>query len=473
MADEERLDMSIQMGSSPAGSERRDCTPFRILILGDFHATTHSQDPIEISDETLDRAMARLRPKVDVALGDATISISFERMSDFHPDNLTQNVAIFGPLMRLREQLQEPATFDQAAQEVRSWSSWKPTTEAEEEAATSECDIERLLGRKPMTSPRKTNSLAQDLIREIVGPSNTPQIDPQQDDLIATVDQALSKLLQRLLHDPDFQAVEAAWRGLDFLANQVGSDVSLKIFLSHLPKNKLVEEMINTDEITHSTFYRIVVDQAVDTLGATPWSLVALTAPITTTDQDLVCFQRCLTLARAAQAPVIAEAAAVFAKASEEAPRWSQLRAQPEAALGGLLIAHFLLRRPYGKATEAIDSFHFEEMGGHPEPDNFLWGNPIWVLASLLGQAYNEHGWAMHSDERHTIGGMPTHCFESERGTEQTPSTLPTLAESDVNTLIQLGLMPLISMRGQDLVRIARVQSLASPPKPLKGRWQR
>ena len=112
-------------------------------------------------------------------------------------------------------------------------------------------------------------------------------------------------------------------------------------------------------------------------------------------------------------------------------------------------------------------------MNDQPEPQDYLWGNPIWVLASLLGQGYSEDSWAMHSDDRHTLGGMPTHCFESERGTQQTPSTLPTLAESDVSTLLQLGLMPLISLRGQDIVRIARVQSLSSPPTPLRGRWQR
>jgi type VI secretion system protein ImpC len=472
MANDDQLDMSIQMGGLPAGGGLRDQTPFHILILGDFHATVHSHAPIEINDETIDRTITQLQPQVDIAFGEATISISFESMSDFHPDNLTQNISDFGPLMRLREQLQEPSTFNQAAQEVRSWSSWQPPKEAEEEATTSECDIERLLGRKPITSAGKTPSLAQDLIREIVGSSNTPQIDPQRDDLVATVDQAIGKLLQHLLHDPAFQAVEAAWRGLDFLVNQVESDGALKIFLSHLPKKKLVEEMIQTDKITQSTFYRTVVDQALDTLGASPWSLVALTAPITSADQDLVCFQRCLTLARAAQVPVIAEAVTDFAKGPEEAARWSPLRAQPEAALGGLLVAQFLLRRPYGNATDAIESFHFEEIDSQPEPANFLRGNPIWILASLLGQAYNEHGWAMQPDQRHTLDGMPTHCFESERGTEQIPSTLPTLAESDATALIQLGFMPLISTRGQDIVRIACVQSLSSPPTPLYGRWR-
>ena len=291
MADEDRLEMNIQMGSAPTGSELPDRTPFRILILGDFYATTPSQDPIEISDETIDRALARLQPQAEVALEETTISISFQRMSDFHPDNIIQNTAVFVPLVNLRKQLQEPSTFDQAAQEIRSWATWKkpatePTPEPEPEASTPESDIERLLGRKPMTSPGKTSSLAQDLIRDIVGPSNTPQIDPQRDDLIATVDQAIGKLLRRILHDPGFQAVEAAWRGLDFLVNQVEPDVSLRIFLAHLPKGRLVEEMINTEEITRSTFYRTVIDQTVDTLGAAPWSLVALTAPITTTDTD-------------------------------------------------------------------------------------------------------------------------------------------------------------------------------------------
>jgi hypothetical protein len=33
------------------------------------------------------------------------------------------------------------------------------------------------------------------------------------------------------------------------------------------------------------------------------------------------------------------------------------------------------------------------------------------------------------------------------------------------------GLMPLLSFQGRDTVRVARFQSIATPPTPLSGQW--
>jgi hypothetical protein len=38
--------------------------------------------------------------------------------------------------------------------------------------------------------------------------------------------------------------------------------------------------------------------------------------------------------------------------------------------------------------------------------------------------------------------------------------------------MIALGLMPMLSMKGSDAVRVGMFQSIAKPNAPLEGRWR-
>src|SRR5271156_5223261 len=52
--------------------------------------------------------------------------------------------------------------------------------------------------------------------------------------------------------------------------------------------------------------------------------------------------------------------------ATTEGDSWTALRQLPEACYLGLVLPRFLLRLPYGKATDAVERFDFEEMPGVP-----------------------------------------------------------------------------------------------------------
>ncbi len=45
------------------------------------------------------------------------------------------------------------------------------------------------------------------------------------------------------------------------------------------------------------------------------------------------------------------------------------------------------------------------------------------------------------------------------------------LTEEAAERLLEAGLMPLLSYKNQDRIRLARFQSIAAPLKPLQGRW--
>src|SRR5262249_28353216 len=94
---------------------------------------------------------------------------------------------------------------------------------------------------------------------------------------------------------------------------------------------------------------------------------------------------------------------------------WQALRRMPEADHVALAAPRFLLRQPYGKSGEAIESFPFEELPGEAAHENFLWGHPAMLCAVLLVDAIQSQ---LDDDEAEAPAGgevddLPMHKFTS------------------------------------------------------------
>lgn len=57
--------------------------------------------------------------------------------------------------------------------------------------------------------------------------------------LIAALDQKLSEQLNLIMHHPDFQQLESAWRGLHYLVSNTETDEMLKIRVMNISKKEL------------------------------------------------------------------------------------------------------------------------------------------------------------------------------------------------------------------------------------------
>jgi type VI secretion system protein ImpC len=131
-----------------------------------------------------------------------------------------------------------------------------------------------------------------------------------------------------------------------------------------------------------------------------------------------------------------------------------------------------LLRLPYGKDTEPIDQFDFDELSDCTDHEEYLWGNPAIVCVCLLAEAFGRSGWPLTGVLGQELMGLPMHVYKSNGETHVTPCAETILTERAMQKLIEKGLMPLLSIKGRDAVRMARFQSIAKPNTPLAGRWK-
>ena len=73
---------------------------------------------------------------------------------------------------------------------------------------------------------------------------------------------------------------------------------------------------------------------------------------------------------------------------------------------------------------------------------------------------------------RPVLHSLPVHTWKEYGNVELKPCAEVLLTLKAAETMIGLGLMPLLSMKGSDRVRVGAFQSIAKPPAPLEGRWR-
>jgi type VI secretion system protein ImpC len=481
-------------------------TPFCIAILGDFSGRENrgliepkavgERRPYLVDRDNFDEVLLKLRPELHLPTeGRNPLVFRFSELDDFHPDRLFENEA-FQKLKALRERVQDPSAFAEIADDL----GFRPPSAARESesprisapsparlASGSLLDemIEQTESRAALEPARKTGEI-QEFARQLAAKYSVSAPDPRQPDAVAAVDGAIGDTMRAILHHPDFQALEAIWRATFLLVRQVETGPQLKIYLIDISKQELAADLKASDDLRKSGTFRLLVEKAIDTPGADPWSVVVGNFKFGSGSEDIDLLAKLAAVAQRAGAALLggADPSLLGCSSLEAAPHprdwceskaqvsWKQLRLRPESASVALALPRFLLRLPYGQETSPLESFEFEEFPGHPSHNEYLWGNSAFVVALLLSQSFSEAGWEMRLGSLSQIENLPLHTYRVEGDAQLKPCAEVLLTEEAVERILDHGLIPLVSFKGRDSVRVGRFQSMAEPHRPLAGRWQ-
>jgi len=512
----EKMEFQLGTQTSFAPRKAKDDTPFSIAILADFSGRGNrslcetgtslaARKRMAVDVDNMDDLPMKLGCEIHIPLGSREgprIPLQFSELSDFHPDRIFDRLEVFQKLKTIRKLMQNPATFAEAASQVRSWiSDDQETGKSEAEQAQSgpeqeESDtetVERLLGKRSGQEPPSASASRfvdiNALIRETVKPYIVPAPDPQQAELLAQVDQAISGQMRAILHQADFRQLEATWRILHFLVSQMETDEMLKLYIIDVSKAELAADLTSADNLQSTDTYRLLVEQSVGVAGAEPYAVLVGGYTFDQTTEDIRLLQHLSQIAQAAGATLLAAADSHFAGCQSLAATpnpndwrwqpdpaasqlWQQVRQSPEAAYIGLLLPRFLLRLPYGRDTDSIDRFDFEEFSPLAGHEQYLWGNSAVICVCLLAEAFREFGWALTGGLGRDLAGIAMHIYTSDGEKHITPCAETILTERAMEVLIDKGLMPVLSIKGRDAVRLPRFQSIAEPLSPLAGPWR-
>jgi type VI secretion system protein ImpC len=488
----------------PAGARRPGPGTVRIGVIGDFRGRG-ARGPVEsgralagrrclrVDRDDLDAVLARLGVELTLTLpvaGGTPIVLPFHELDDFHPDRILARAEVFTALRATRQRLEDPATLAEVAAQMgltsRPAESSPPTPPPPAADVPPAGLLDRILQQPRPSSRSGPAGSAQagdwrSFLEEITAP-HIRREGPLQAELIAGVEAAMAQLLREILHHPEFQALESLWRGVQLLTGRLETDSDRTLELIDLSRAELEGDLVSTTPLESTALFKLLVEPSVGTEGGRPWTFLVGDFTFGPSRRDVALLWRLGQMARLAGAPFLAAASPRFVGcdvlASTPDPDdwgpppvdagWSDLRRSAEAPYLGLALPRVLLRAPYGPESHPIETFPFAEFSEPPTHESYLWANPAFALAPLLGAAFDASG---HFD--------PT-CFDANltdlplvlEGTEDGESRAKPCAEvllghRAAERILDAGLMPLQTVRDQGIVRLARLVSVAEPAAPL------
>ncbi|WP_337924767.1 type VI secretion system contractile sheath domain-containing protein [Szabonella alba] len=468
---------------------------FRMAVFGDFSGRAAAgkietgdalarRRPIELDVDTVEEVIEGFATRLVLPVGPdgKGIEVPLGGLDDLHPDEIVGNCEIFEALKGLRQRLSVPSMAARAVAEMQGWAgefTTQATATHRHSAASSVptdrrlSDFQKLIGD---VSGRLTQvSPVDDMIAQIIGPHVVPGPSPEAAVLKASVDAAMGSAMKLILHHPEFQAIEAQWRGLDLLARRIETDVKLQIILFDVSAEELAADLAASDDLAQTGLFRLL-DAPLQEEGGIGFSALFGLYTFEETPPHAELLTRVAQVAAHVEAPFFAAITPGYLEVDLRdrhpltARAWDGLRAHDAAGWLGLVTPRFLLRRPYGRKSDPIDAFEFEEFSEQEGLKGMLWANPVLLTALLMAAEWKAGGPKMTLGGQMSMGDMPYHFARDRHGDQVAlPCTERNMTEALVRHTMTRGYMPVVSIRGRDVVRLASFQSLAG--SEIAGPW--
>jgi len=305
---------------------------------------------------------------------------------------------------------------------------------------------------------------------------------------IAQIDELIQIQLDRILHHPDFQALEASWRGLHYLVDKTETGTSLKIRVMNVSKADVVKDIESAVEFDQSALFKHIYEQEYGTYGGNPYSVLIGDYDFGRDPQDIATLTGISGIAAAAHAPFIAAASPELfdwtsfiemnkprdlAKTFESAEliKWRSFRESEDSRYVTLTLPRVMARYPYGPKTKPVDGLNYtERLGGRDEDhENYLWGNPAYALGARITDAFAKYRWCAAirgAEGGGMVADLPIYTFKTDNGdiTFKCP-TETSITDRREKELNDLGFLALCHCKGTDYATFFGGQTTNKPKK--------
>lgn len=303
---------------------------------------------------------------------------------------------------------------------------------------------------------------------------------------ITKIDQVLSTQLNEVLHAPEFQKLEASWRGLSYLVDKSETSTSLKLRVLNVTKKEILRDLTRAAEFDQSQLFKKVYGEEFDMFGGNPYSALVGDYEFSNHPEDMELLQKISNVAAAAHAPFVSAAspelfgwddftnlsdvrdlAKIFERT--EYVKWRSFRETEDSRYVGLCLPHVLMRLPYGSDTKPTDTFNFEEDVDGKDATKYLWGNAAYAFATRLTEAFALYHWtaAIRGVEGGgLVQGLPSHTFKTDEG--DVALKCPTevaIGERRDREFSELGFISLVHCKNTDYAAFFAAQSCNKPKK--------
>jgi type VI secretion system protein ImpC len=363
---------------------------------------------------------------------------------------------------------------------------------AEEEKVAEQGLLDQIIEEGRFTRDATARERGKDLVKEFVSQVLEGAVTVSRDAeasinaRIAQIDHLISLQLNEVLHHPQFQKLEGAWRGLKYLIDHSECTDMLKIKVLNVSKKELLRDLQRAPEFDQSALFKKVYEEEFGVFGGAPFSALVGDYEFGRGPEDQELLEKISNVASAAHAPFLTAAAPDLLNLdsftnlsaardlskvfdSTEYAKWKSFRQSEDSRYVGLCLPHVLMRLPYGRDTKQIDAFNYEEGVDGTDHTKYLWGNAAYALGARLTEAFAKFGWcaAIRGVEGGgAVEGLPAHTFHTDEGDValKCPTEIA-ITDRREKELADQGFVPLVHCKNTDYAAFFSVQSAQKAKK--------
>ena len=306
--------------------------------------------------------------------------------------------------------------------------------------------------------------------------------------VIAAIDRKLSGQVNQIIHHPDFQSLESAWRGLHYLVNNTETDEMLKIRVFNISKKELQRSLRKYKGTAwdQSPVFKKVYEEEYGQFGGEPYGCLVGDYYFDHSPIDTEMLGEMAQIAASAHAPFLAAAAPSLMQMQSwqelanprdltkifqtpEYAAWRSLRESEDSRYVGLAMPRMLARLPYGAKTDPVAEFEFEEEVEGGDHQRYVWANAAYAMAVNVTRSFKLYGWCSRIrgvGSGGAVEGLPAHTFPTDDGgIDMKCPTEIAISDRREAELAKSGFMPLIHRKNSDMAAFIGAQSLNRPPE--------
>jgi type VI secretion system protein ImpC len=309
------------------------------------------------------------------------------------------------------------------------------------------------------------------------------------DGFIADIDTVISAQIDEILHHEQFQAIESAWRGLQFLVQNTQFNRPVKIEVLDAAKEEIYEDLneafIGEGYEKESTLWQHIYWDAYDRVGGHPYTAMMLDYRIGHGAQDITLLQHLSVLGESVQMPIISNAGAEFfgeknmgavmnnkflseiITEGADFTAWRSFRDDDRAKYVGLALPRFLGRLPYGPEAEPTKNFNYSETLLADGKDNSLWCNASYALVSNMVKSFEDWGWSVKIvgvDSGGRVENLPTPTYMEGGQKKVKVPVEASVGMAKDDELCKLGFIPMAHWERTNYACFFEIPSTQKPP---------
>ena len=307
------------------------------------------------------------------------------------------------------------------------------------------------------------------------------------EEMIARLDEKLSAQMNEVLHAPEFQQLESAWRGLNYLVFNSETDATLKIRVMNIGKMELYRNLKNNypgARWDQSPLFKAIYESEFGTLGGEPYGALVADYAFSHNAVDVQLLRDLSKIASASLAPLVTGAdpnlLGMDSWRDLTNPRdigklmdtpdyaaWKGLRDSVDSRYVALCMPRVLSRLPYGAKSEPVEEFAFEEDTDGYKGEKYGWMNAAYVMGTNINRAFKEYGWTVRIRGVESGGevlNLPLHTFPTDDGgVDMKCPTEISITDRREAELSKVGLISIVHRKNTDKAAFIGAQSVYKP----------